>query len=196
MTGTSTHQKGVTLVELIIVLAISTFIIGTTVSIFMSLLQAQKKVVQEQELLSQISYAADYIASLAKEAKRDTSGSCLGVMHSGDNYLLNHLDSAHGFYQGITFMTKDGICQAFFLDDDGALKEAKDNGPWQLILSDEFNVHYARFIINGDKNLQSATGNDSRQARVTFVLSTQLKSGTGQHRIIQTTVSQRNLNIQ
>ena len=187
-------QKGVTLIELIIVLTVFTLILGTTASIFISVLNNQRRTLQEQELFNQTSYAIEYISRLVSDAVKDDDGSCLGSNYAGYNYLLTHFNSSDSFYEGIKFITKDDVCQEFFLDSDAVFKEKKDSNDAQNILSDSFNVIYARFIINGDKTLEGSSDEDSIQPRITFVLD--VKNKEGQEKVIQTTVSQRNLNEQ
>lgn len=189
-------QKGVTLAELIIVLTALILIIGTTVSIFISVLKNQNRSLKEQELFSQASYAIEYMSRSIKSAATDIDGSCLGQSYIGHNYLLTHFDSINSFYQGIKFVTKDGICQEFFLDLNGSLKEIKDFSDSQNILSDIFEVEYARFVINGDKSLQLSFESDLTQPRITLVLDVKTKGQNQQEKIIQTTVSQKNLNVQ
>ena len=189
-------SKGVTLIELIIVLTVLTLILGTTISIFISSLQNQNRLLKDQELFNQASYAVEYMSRLINEAVKDGSGSCLGAGYSGYNYVLSHVDSLSGFYQGIKFITEDSTCQEFFLNE-GAIKEVKGSASPQNILSDKFEIKYLRFIINGDKTLQGSSQNDLTQPRITIVLSIKIQGSTGQQeKIIQTTVSQRDLNIQ
>ena len=191
------YDSGVALMELIIVLAVFVLILGTAVSIFISLMQNQSRLLKEQELLNQISYATEYISRLAMDAVKDDSGLCLGAGYEGYNYRLTHFDIESDFYQGVRFIAKDGTCQEFFLDADGFLKEVKNSGSSGKILSDTLEVEYARFIINGDKSLEGASQDDLVQPRITFVLDVKTKGSKNvQEKIIQTTISQKNLNVQ
>ena len=191
------NQRGVSLIELIVVLTILILIIGTTTSIFISMISSQGRALKEQELFSQISYATENISRQLSFAVKDSNGSCLGSSYIGYNYVLSHFNSADGFYQGVKFLSKDNVCEEFFIDTDGNLKEKKGSSPAQNILSDNFNIKYARFIIDGNKSLQSAPSGDSIQHRVTFILDITTKDSEGQQeRIVQTTVSQRELNTQ
>lgn len=189
------EDKGVTLIELVVVLAVLTVIIGVVVSIVISVIGQQRRVLAQQELLNETSYVQDYISRLAHGAVQDTTGSCLGVSYAGYDYLLTHFDSIAGIYQGIKFITKDNVCQEFFLDTDGLFKEVKDGQAPQPLLSDTFTVKYARFIINGNKSLIGASSADTVQPRVTFSLNVQVSiDNVLQEKIIQTTISQSNLN--
>lgn len=198
-------SRGVTLIELIVVLAVFVFIILVTMSIFISIIRRQRGILTEQELLNQASYATEYMSRTIRDGIKDTTGDCLPS--GGDIYLLTYYDDASGFYNGIKFITKDNVCQEFFLSG-GVLTEAKDGGSSQNILSDKFTIKYFRFIINGDKSLNKASESDLIQPRITFVLNIQkppppppLPPGpppppdNQKEIIIQTTVSQMNLNI-
>lgn len=187
-------QKGVTLIELVVVLAVFMLIMGVTISIFISILQRQKSILGEQELLNQMSYAIEYMSRPIRTAQKDTTGSCLPS--SGYIYFLTHYDSVAGSYGGIKFITKDNVCQEFFLTDNGILKEIKNGQASQNILSRKFKIKYVRFIINGNKSLKIASQNDSVQPRITMVLDVQTPTDSGQQeKIIQTTISNVNLNI-
>lgn len=186
-------SAGLTLIELVVVLAIFMLIIGVTVSIFISIVQHQERVLVEQESLNQTSYIEEYISRTIRSAVKDIAGSCL---NSGYIYLLTHYNSSAGFYGGIKFVTKDGVCQEFFLDTDGILKEIKNGQVPQGILSSKFAIKYVRFIVDGDKSLNSVSGNNKVQPRVTIVLDIKTQTSLDQQeKIIQTTISNENLNI-
>jgi len=190
-------QEGFTLIELIVVLAVLTFVLGATVNIFISMLQGQRTALRDQDLFDQANYALESMSQLIMNAQKDNTGSCLGAGYEGYNYLLQNYDASSGFYQGIKFLSKDGICEQFFLDQDGVLKHQEDSSSAQNILSDSFEVKYARFVINGDKSILGSYGGDSVQPRVTISLDIRDKSSdTAQDKIIETTISKRGLNIQ
>lgn len=188
------ENKGVTLIELVVVLAVFMLIIGVTVSIFISIIQRQKSILGEQELLNQMSYVIEYMSRPIRTAQKDTTGSCLPS--SGYIYFLTHYDSVAGSYGGIKFITKDNVCQEFFLTDNGILKEIKNGQAPQNILSGKFKIKYVRFIINGNKSLNSASQINSVQPRITMALDIQTQTSLGQReKIIQTTTSNENLNL-
>ena len=110
---------------------------------------------------------------------------------------MTHFDSVEGSYQGIKFLTKDNVCQEVFLDTDKILKEIKDGQMAQNILSNKFQIKYVRFVMNGNKALQGVSENDFFQPRVTIVMDAQFPSSVSQQeKVIQTTVSQHNLNVE
>ena len=96
-------ERGFSLLEIVVVLTIFMIVMGVVVSIFLSMIKEQKKVVVEQELLNQISYATEYMARTIKGALADTPGTSLSI--KGDIYSMTH--TTGGFYSGIKFITQD-----------------------------------------------------------------------------------------
>ena len=56
------NNKGFTLIELIVVMTVFLLVIGAAMGIFISIVQNQKKILSEQELLNQISYVEEYMS--------------------------------------------------------------------------------------------------------------------------------------
>ena len=126
-------NKGFTLIELIVVMAVFLLIIGVAVGIFISVVQNQRKILSEQELINQASYAVEHMSKALRVAKKDTigdvtQGGCLGVDYAGYNYMLTR--PVNGFYTGIKFINSsdNDACQEFFLDG-YVLKEIKNGSP-------------------------------------------------------------------
>ncbi len=185
--------------ELVVVLALFMLIMSVVVNMFTSIVQQQKRILAEQELLNQVSYVQEYVSRAVRSAVKDAAGDCLfdnENSYAGYIYLLTHYHGELGVYEGIKFITKDNICQEFFVDSaDGLLKEIKNGGSPQNILSAKFNLQHAIFIINGDKEIYGATASDARQPRVTMVIDVKNQTEGNPDKVFQTTVSQRNLNI-
>ncbi len=130
------------------------------------------------------------------------------------------IDQNCQFYKGIKFINQsdDNACQEFFLErldpnDDTSpfvLQEIKDGGPAVPLTSGNLQIDYIRFGINGtdgsvanspnpsgDESGRSAGAvqEDDEQPRVTILLGVKTRGDDeSPSRIIQTTVSQRNLN--
>lgn len=211
-------SKGFTLIELIVVMAVFLFVIGTSISIFISIIQHQRRILAEEELLNQTSYVIEYMSKALRMAKADTSGDCLtddlGVSHPEYVYLLTRPDSKTGFYRGIKFINQsdNNACQEFFLDDTGetsVLKEKKEYVPYAILgdesaialTSEKIKINSLRFGINGlDGSIRGTdyvSDSDASQPRITILLD--VESGTGASEAakkIQTTVSRRTLNTQ
>lgn len=198
-TGTSlpyrqTGQRGFTIIEMSVVLVLFMLVIGTVVTIFVSIVQHQKRALENQQFLNQASYASEYLSRGLRTSVRDESGTCLTTNYI---YMLTRYNAESGFYEGVKYVTSDGVCHEVYADGYGVLQEIKDNGEPTPILSAQFVVNNIRFIVNGDKALPGVSQSSGVQPRITFLL--HLKAhGTSleqQDKIIQSTVSQRNLNI-
>lgn len=208
-------SKGFTIIELVVVMAVFLFIIGAAISIFISVVQSQKKVLSEQQLVNQISYTEEYMSKALRMATADTTGSCLGSGNKGYIYLLTPYDNNLSVFKGIKFLNQsNNICQQFVWDNaNGVLEEIKNGGTAVPLTSTSLKINFTRFSINGsngstftsDTNpgsnscsstLQCGASNaDTVQPRVTIVMNINV-AGDSQEpiRTIQTTVSQRNLN--
>jgi prepilin-type N-terminal cleavage/methylation domain-containing protein len=201
-------SKGFTIIELIVVMAVFLFIIGAAIGIFLSIVQNQKKVLADQEFLNQISYVQEYMSKALRMAKTAVTSSDTDCLPLGYIYFLTRSNA--GFYQGIKFINQsdNNICQEFFLDADGVLKEIKGGGSPVALTSTNLQIKSARFSINGSNGstFASASGGcsgttqcgawykDAVQPRVTILLNVSI-SGDSSIRTVQTTVSQRNLNV-
>ena len=185
----SKATNGFTLIEIVVAMMIFVLLIGSLFSIFVQALQGQKKTLATQEVLDQTSYVMDYMGRAIRMAKKDTSGSCIGA---NLNYIATNsriLDGQTFQGPGIKFLNYEGVCQEFFRDDgDFKIKESKNAASPVDLTSANMNINNLNIIISGE------TQNDAVQPEVTLFLGIE---GKDQSKIkIQTTISQRNLDIQ
>ena len=202
------QNKGFTLIELIVVIAVFLLVIGAAISIFISVVQNQRKILAEQELLSQTSYVIEYISKALRVAKKDTDGSCLGTDYIGHSYLLTRGNLSSPYYQGIKFINQsnNNACQEFFLDrsdlSGAVLKELKNStndSNAVALTSSNININSIRFSINGIDGLVGMGDSDKGgiQPRVTIFLDVKSNKDANQvSKKIQTTVSQLDLNTE
>ncbi|MFA6190362.1 MAG: type II secretion system protein [Candidatus Staskawiczbacteria bacterium] len=218
------NNKGFTLIEVIVVMGVFLFIVGAAISIFISVVQNQKKVLAEQQLINQISYVEEYMSKALRMAATDMSpnGDCVP---NGYIYLLTRPDTEENLFRGVRFLNQStGDCQEFFLDVSGAngpvLKELKGSSGRKVPLENEsanateitslnLEINEIKFSINGSggstfSNSASCEGpeqcgasnKDKIQPRLTIVFNIKVAGDSQQpDRIIQSTVSQRNLNV-
>lgn len=193
-------SKGFTLIELIVVMAIFLFIVGAALGIFISIIDNQKQVLANQQLLSQMSYLQEYMSKALRMAKTDMVGSCLGDGNEGYIYLLTHHNQTIDRFEGIKFLNQsDNSCTEFFLEN-GIIKELKNNPEPENavpVTSTALQISSVRFSINGSNGSAFECGSTTQcgasyydfvQPRVTILFN------LGGDKIVQTTVSQRNLN--
>jgi len=215
-------SKGFTLIEMIVVMAVFMLVIGAAVTIFISIVREQRKILSEQELINQTSYVIEYMSKALRMAEADESGECLtegGEDHGGWIYMLTKPDPSTGFYRGIVFKnaSNNSICQEFFLDEVAnpdrpehpflilkELKSADGNRNTTetsavALTSTRLEISSIKFSINGGSGAPGGTsyasGSDNAQPRITILLEAKIAGDIDQPtRKIQTTVSQRNLN--
>ena len=192
---------GFTLIEVVFVLVIFLIIVGAAVDIFVSIIQHQKRILVEQELLNQTSYVTEYVSKALRMAVKSKNATCL--TNRGYFYELTHCPNGTlEACNGIKFINQsdNDACLEFFLDDttdplNPVFSQIKNGGPAQNLLSDIFDINRVKFVINGNQALHATTSSDLVQPRVTMLFDVITKeSKNPQQKIIQTTVSIRNLN--
>lgn len=202
-------ENAFTIIEMVVVMTIFLFIIGAAVGIFISVIQTQKKVLAEQQLINQISYAEEHMSKALRMAAKDDSGACLGFIYTGYSYLLTKAliscessDPQCGFYRGIKFINGSGLdgdnCYEFYLDS-GVLYESIKTGASPVALtSSNITINYIKFGIDGQPGINGNPigdqGADYIQPKITILMSVSVAGQAA--KIIQTTISQRNLNVQ
>jgi type II secretory pathway pseudopilin PulG len=200
-------NAGFTIIEMVVSMAIFLLVVAVVVTIFLSIIVHQRRVLSEQQLLNQISYVEEYMSKALRMAKRATSSD--GCIPDGYIYQLTKPDVQTGYYTGIKFInaSADGVCQEFFFDEDGILKELKDStniNDAVPLTSEKVQMDMVRFSINGTSGCYNPTGSDCPdsaqridgiQPRVTILMTVKIAGETQEPvRTLQTTVSQRNLN--
>lgn len=186
MMNNNQKTKGFTLIEMLVSILIFGFISVLLVNIFTSVLDTQTRILQNQGLLNQSSYALEYMSKAIRMAEKDSDGSCIGAEHAGENYATG-TDS-------ISFLTYDNKCLKFLLDN-GAIEEIRstDENPGTTavpITSSSVSVDGLTFNVLGD-------GDDEDQPRITIMIKMRALPlvTSSPVLIVQTTISQRKLNI-
>jgi prepilin-type N-terminal cleavage/methylation domain-containing protein len=202
-------SKGFTLIELIVVMAVFLFVIGVAVTIFISIISHQKRILAEQQLLNQISYVEEYMSKALRMANAAAIGddSCIPA---GSIYLLEQ-QSVDGF-EGIKFINQTDVdpavpnsgCQEFYLGNCDAehpdakfLCEKRGNNVNTIIplTSESLQINYIKFSLNGSDKTVAALTTDGVQPRVTILMNVKIPNDSQEpERTIQTTISQRNIN--
>lgn len=194
------HEKGFTLIELLVSMSVLLVVSSVAVSLFISAVNEQKRILAKGELSGQLNYALEYMSKGLRMAKRDLTGDCLGQDYVGHNYLLTNFEN--GNYLGIKFINSsdDNACQEFFLDNktdplNPVIKETKNGSLPIAITPEKVKINFLYFLINGNKSSIVFTDLDGTQPRITVFLDANLVLQTEISAKVQTTISQRNLNI-
>ena len=179
------NNKGFTLIELIVVMAVFLFVIGGAIGIFISIIEYQKRLLSEQQLINQISYAEEYMSKALRVAKKeDQNENCLvdalGNDHPGYIYLLTRYDSSNdpsdptaGAFRGIKFINQSDIdpntgnptCEEFFLGNENGdstaplvLQEVKGNNSPTDLTPSNLKITSLKFSINGSDGSAASLG--------------------------------------
>ena len=173
---------GFTIVELLVTSVIFALVFGSAIGIFVQAINLQKYNLSHQELLNQTSYAIEYISRALRMAQID-DGTC---GFNGQNY--NITDSG----RRVAFKNKNGLCQSFYWNQSNNRLYIGGGGFSSNLplTSDSYEIVDLRFIKYGDEFV------DFLQPRVTFFMKIRDKNLRDKPQVIvQTTISQRNLNI-
>lgn len=177
-------NKGFTLVEILVSVAIFSSVVVVATNIFTISIAAQRKILAQQEITDQVSYAVEYIGRAIRMAQKETSGACLSSI--GSNYQLTYSGN------GIKFNTSNGNCWEFWLDTGNSQLMVKQGSISFPLSSPKIKVTSFKVQLAGEGQ------GDNIQPKVTLFLT--VKGGgdkpEAQPEIeIQTTVSQRNFDI-
>lgn len=195
-------SEGFTLIEMVIVMSIFLFVTGAAIGIFISVINNQKAILSEQEIVNQTSYIVEYLSKSLRMAKRDLTGSCLGQDYQDHSYLLTKYDTLIGSYRGIKFIDQldNNSCSEIYLDNSDAennvIKKIRNGENPVSLSSNKMKINYMSILINGNNSFGKETEENDIQPRITISLSVQSKNlQNSPEKKIQTTISQRDLNI-
>lgn len=183
-------EGGFTIIELIVAVSLFTLVVGSTTGMFVAGIRTQTMVLATQKLLDETSYVMEYMSRTLRMAKKDDTGYCLTTSGVGYNYedppgallrFINYHEICHEFdYIGL-----DQLAERKSSDETAGNLPADATG----LTSEDFRVSPTIFHLQGESEL------DLFQPRVTIVLTVQ-KYPQGKPEIkIQTTISQRNLDL-
>lgn len=175
------NNKAFTLIEMLVAVTIFSLIIGSATGLFVSAIRSQVNALSSQKLLDETSYVMEYMSRALRMAKKDLTGSCLflGVCSAGGcNY--DQVGSAM-----VWFINYQDECMAFYRTGSSLYTES----PLLSLTSNDLEVASVRFDLSG------VSQTDNLQPRVTISMTIR-KAGAEKPEItIQTTISQRNLDI-
>jgi type II secretory pathway pseudopilin PulG len=186
-------KKSFSLVEVLVSISVFAVIISIVSAFFISSLRTQNIVFKRQEVLSEISYAMEYISrSIRMATKNTTEGAC--GMSENENYRL--MSASDDVGSGITFVDYSGHCKRFYYDTNTKkFTEGRiiSGTTWSdiEITSSEINILSVLFTIEGEDQ------DDNLQPRVSFIIKSREKGllfgSLFQSIKTQTSVSQRNI---
>lgn len=191
LTSNSLPQRGFTLIEILVVVAIFSIIIGIFSGLLGSAIRAQRQNLAVQEVLNQSSYAVEYMSRALRMAKKDdielngTTKDCLA------GSKVNYATTTTG-QGGIEFRNYNNVCQEFYLEDN---KLWENKNATTSLTSSKLQVKAFNINLAG----VSQPPGDTNQPRVTISLEIENPSAAPEASPkirIQSSVSQRDLDIQ
>lgn len=194
MINNNQKRKGFTLVETLVSLFIFSIISILLINFFVSVLDIQKRILKNQELLNQSSYVLEYMAKAIRMAEKDLTGDCIGLSYAEQNYIVSGsslifltYDPKDSSYKCLQFLLSSGVIEERRSPD----RYSSNLGAAQSITSSSVSVDNLWFDVKGDLE------GDEVQPKTTIVIKmTSLPSKINSPNIIvQTTISQRQLDI-
>jgi prepilin-type N-terminal cleavage/methylation domain-containing protein len=165
-------NKGFTLIELMVAMSVFVLIIASSSGLFVSGLKIQRGSIAYQQLLDQMSYFTEYMSRAVRMAKKDISGDCTGAVKL--NYSFAD--------QCLNFRNYKDQCQQFCLEGE-RLKDENGN----YLTSDDLRILSFSVVLLGQ------TQDDNQQPKAVIIIEARGKEDS--KITIQTTISQRNLDV-
>jgi prepilin-type N-terminal cleavage/methylation domain-containing protein len=175
-------KSGFTLVELLVTITVFSIAITGFVGLFGSALKHQRESLLSNYLLSSGSYITEYMSRALRMAQKELANppTCLSVR--GLNYEITRQGN------GIKFINFNSECQEFYLEN--SILKVEKNGISQDLTPSNLIVENLNFSLLGKSQA------DQIQPRVTFTLKLKTAQTPSQEINLQTTVSQRELDVQ
>lgn len=181
-------KKGFTLIEILITITIFSIVITAFLGLFGSVFKYQRQSLSSAYLLNNASYITEYMSRALRMAKKELNDSPVCLSSRGLNYEIMSGGKSIKF---INYdINNNKKCKEFFLDGT-ALKIEKDGVALPLTPT-KLEVENLRFSVSGAE--QPPT--DNLQPKVTFILKLKTTEQSPQILNLQSTVSQRDLDIQ
>jgi type II secretory pathway component PulJ len=162
------NRKGFTLVEVLVSTFFMAMMMIVVSGILVHNLRLQQFSLERQELLSEVSYALEYMSRSIRMAR---PGDETNYTINGDSIEFNHYESG---------------TQKFYLANDKLYEQKGVLDPVNLT-SDKLKVHAFDILVQGDESQQ--------QPLVTIIIEASLVDDADASIKVQTSISQRSLNI-
>jgi len=185
------NKKGFTMVETLVSIGMFGFISIALINIFVSAVKSQSRILQNQELMEQSSYALEYMGKIIRMAKKDAAGNCTGTVDA--NYGVG-ADS-------IAFLAYDTNAEEYrcrqFLLESNVIEEKKSTDESSANLGTAVAITSSKVKVNGLTLAVTGDGSDTIQPKVTIMIKMQsnVSVADAPSITIQTSVSQRQLDI-
>jgi prepilin-type N-terminal cleavage/methylation domain-containing protein len=185
-------NKGFTLIELMVSVLIFSILSGAIIGIFISSINTQKKILNDQKIISELSYVMEYISRALRMARKDDTGTCLDA---NESYRLTE---SQGIYV-IRFLNYDYKCQEFGLNgttgriyEKMSSDENSSNLPLNELYVTSLNMYVDRLYFNNIGSDWGASPTIHPKVMINLRFKKSQDSSEDSSFILQTVVSQRN----
>ena len=175
------NKGGYSLIEVLVAIAMFSIAVAIATSSFVSSLGSQNRALSVRETIDNASHVMEYMSRALRMARKDKDGSCIDAM---TNYKITRGG------EGIKFENYQTppVCQEFYRDT-GRLYESRD-GVSTVMTSEDLEVNLFKLEPSGQEQ------SDDKQPRATILIDINTKDVSSLSKVrIQTTISQRNLDI-
>lgn len=210
-------QLGFTLIEMIVALAVFSVIVTISIGALLTLIATNQQLQAEQSVMTNLSFALDSMTREIRTGTRyfcgaggDRNAAVSGHQIFRDNQDLSGMnDATRDCYdgrgvldvQGIAFIeggqsitgAPDTRIVYFFDEGDHKLYRRVSNGEAQSIVSSGIYIENAEFYVTGSEPLED--GEETQAAVTIFIEARDPSDITGKSYQIQTTITQRTLDI-
>ena len=193
-------NKGYSLVEIMLAVALFAFVMGIALDIFQSVNQSQKSVMAAQTIQENLRYVLEVMSKEIRQAVRSDSDCWLSATNRVYNQGTIGANNNVLFFKKIEKGTNKDICVAYYVDNISnriRIRRVDITGGANIIVADSYitpeNIKITNFIFtpiyDNPLNVQPA---DKIQPRINLRIGAEMASGQLRHPIlIQTTISSR-----
>jgi len=179
-------KQAFTLIEILVAMAAFVIVVGAMLGLFVFGIQQQRRSLLAQTVLSQTSYALEFMSRALRMAEKELNApACLS--QNGLNYENYNGESGIKFINALE-TDQSYKCQSFYLNSE-QLYYQRGTATAVALTSDKIEITSLEFRLSG-QNQQ-----DNLQPRVTILMEVKPKNFAQPRIRIQTTISQRNLDV-
>ncbi len=177
-------DKGYTLIEILVAISVFGVIVAGPTGLFVLSLRNQNMSLALGETIDNTSHAVEYMSRALRMARKDDGG-CISNGYNYETFDSN---------QTVRFLNYNGYCQEFKLDGNQIMQRKSTDDSSGNLNSGSYLTADDLEITNFQFHLEGESQTDNKQPRVTIVFKI-AKSSTLPSIDVQTTVSQRNLDV-
>jgi len=183
----SASTSGYTLIEVLVAIAVFFIVVAGPTGFFIASVRGQRKVLSAREITDSSSYTLEYISRALRMAKKAKTSECIP---NNTNYEIFNNGT------GVRFLNYERKCREFLLSGSqlGERQSPDDKkvnlGNFLPLTPNDLEISFIKFNIIGESQT------DQLQPRVTIYFEIQKKGQPETKMRFQTTISQRDLDVE